>query len=85
MAQLKKETNRRVVGIQGYKGVCNGCNSPVEYIGEMRLVEIEETDKEYFVVPIDIFSCPYCFSTVITMSIYKSLDVAEEIKNEIRS
>lgn len=63
----------------GYGGVCHSCNSPIAYDGEMIVIEIENTEEYWRVVPIDCFYCPHCNEPVIVMKIYKSLDVTAEL------
>ena len=75
---LIRSTNRRFASTKDYKGICNRCSQPVEYSGELLLVEIEETDTAYCCVPIDTLSCPHCGVLVEVMAIFKSLDVTAE-------
>jgi hypothetical protein len=86
--KLNKLTSRKLIKIEGYMGVCNNCNSPVEYEGEFVVIEIEgnlNMDMVY-VVPIDKFECPYCFGIMSIMQLWKreSLEVSKEIEQAHR-
>ena len=42
--KIIKETNRIIGTVQEYKGVCDGCYMDLEYIGELIVIEVEETE-----------------------------------------
>ena len=78
--KLIKRTDRKVSSVRNYSGVCHQCNSPIEFEHEMIVVEIENTDDYWRVVPVDIFECPHCGEKIITMMVFKSLEVSKELK-----
>lgn len=74
-----KETERKVVNMVGYRGVCNGCNTPLEYEDSLIVIIIKEFPDKDVVVPIDTLSCPYCSLEIATLTVYKSLEVTSEM------
>ena len=77
--RLLKETSRKVLVIENYRGVCDGCQTPIEYNERLILIEIERTEDHGLYVPIDILACPYCCKTVGAINLY-NLEVTEEIR-----
>lgn len=77
--KIIKETERRVVNMGGYKGVCHNCNTPLEYDDLLTVIVIKEFPDRDIVVPIDTISCPYCAQDITSMTIYKSLEVTKEM------
>ena len=80
MTSLIRETFRRIVQTQGYRGVCDACGGEIEYLEPFLVIEIEDTDLAYYVVPIDLFKCPHCDVGVQLMRIWKSVDITDELK-----
>lgn len=78
--KLIKETERRVVAMTGYIGVCDGCGTPIEYEEPLVIIILEELEDRDVVVPADRLACPNCLKTFATMTIHKNLDVTEEIR-----
>lgn len=78
--EILKETERKVVGMSGYRGVCNGCNTPIEYLDSLIVIIVKEFPDKDIVVPIDRLVCPYCFLEIASMTIYKNLDISKEIE-----
>lgn len=78
--KIIKETDRKIVNMGGYMGVCHGCNTPLEYEDNLIVIIVKEFPDRKIVVPIDTLSCPYCSKDIATMTIYKSLEVTNEIK-----
>jgi hypothetical protein len=77
---IVKETSRKIVRTENYQGVCDGCGVNLEYKGELIAVIVEEGSVFDRLVPVDLLSCPSCYREIMTMKIYKSLDVSAEIR-----
>lgn len=77
-----KETNRRVVKMMGYQGVCDGCGTPITYDDELLVIEVPdmENDERVVVVPIDILVCPSCRHTIQAIRIWKNLEITSELE-----
>lgn len=78
--KLLKETNRRVVSMAHYRGVCHGCNSPIEYEEDLIVVLVFESEERDVVVPIDTLRCPYCSQEVASMTVYHNMDISQELR-----
>lgn len=78
---IKKESSRTAGRLQGYKGMCDGCQVDLEYFGELIVVEIENDNDKVLLVPIDILSCPNCSKTIQTITLLKNLEISEELKS----
>ena len=79
MTELTRRTNRRIVNLNGWSGVCHECNSPQTYGGEITVIVVEETQDTFHAIPIDALTCGHCGEFVKTMKVYKSLDVTKEL------
>ena len=77
--KLLKETNRRVVSMAHYRGVCDGCGSPFEYEEDLIVVLVFESPEKDIVAPIDDLRCPYCDAFVNRMTVYHNMDISQEL------
>lgn len=82
MNDLIRKTARTVKNARDYGGVCENCGGQVGRAGDMTVVEIDETDEYWLVVPIDLFACPHCGNDARSIRIWKSLDVTKEFVHE---
>lgn len=78
--ELNRKTERKLMKVWGYKGVCNNCATPVEFPDEFIVVVLEDKEDVFYVVPIDMFECPYCFQIFSIMQVWKNLDVSQELE-----
>lgn len=78
--ELIKQTFRRVIEIQGYRGTCWTCYGAIEWLEPLVVIEIADTELYFEVIPIDAMMCPYCHEPVRGMQIWKSIDITEELK-----
>ena len=77
--ELEKKTNRLVITLLGYSGVCHDCGSPQTYGGEITAIVLED-EKEYIrILPVNVFVCGHCGEVLRGMKIYKSLEVTKEM------
>jgi hypothetical protein len=75
-----KETSRTVVTLERYDGVCDGCGTPLSYVGQLILIEILNNDDVMVLVPIDRLVCPFCNKDIVTIKLWKNLEVSKELK-----
>lgn len=81
-SDLIRKTNRRIGKVQGYEGACVKCGARVTYSEEFMVIEIANNDDAIQVVPIDAFFCPYCDTHVHLMTLFKSLEVTDELRSK---
>jgi hypothetical protein len=77
--KIIKETSRKVGTIDGYTGWCNSCGTLVEYSERLIVIEIADDEEKVTLVPVDRLVCPECNKELITIYIYKNLEVTEEL------
>lgn len=78
--QIIKLTDRRVVGMTDYRGVCHKCNSPIEYDGNLIVIILSESEDRDILVPIDYLICPFCQEYIETFTVYHNMEVSKELK-----
>lgn len=70
-----KETDRKIGTLQEYHGACDGCQVDLEYIGELVVIEVENTDDVVSLCPKDTLVCPNCNHQIALLRLYKNLDI----------
>ncbi len=81
MNTLIKQADGKIVYLPtGYDGVCHSCNSPVSYQEKIVVKIIKETDAVVLFECLDDMVCPHCLKPIISILIYKSLEVSQELK-----
>lgn len=78
--KIIKETSFKVVGMYNYNGVCDACQTPIEYLDELIIIVVQESEKVDVVIPVDRLVCPNCLKEIRTMTIYKDMDITQELK-----
>ena len=79
--EIKKETSRKIIKLEGYRGVCDACQIDLEYLGELFFIEIVNDDDKVLLVPIDTLFCPNCSKTIGTVTLLKNLEISEELES----
>jgi dUTPase len=78
-----KETNREIGTLGGYNGICDGCQIDLEYKGDLVVIKVDENDEEVVLVSKDRIICPNCNKEIVTMKLYKNLEISREL-NKIK-
>lgn len=77
--KIVKETSRRVMALEEYHGVCDGCGVNLNYDEKLVFVEMEYSEERILLVPIDILSCPSCYKTIGTITLYPPMEISKEL------
>lgn len=79
--ELINKTNFKIGSIMGYTGICDGCQSPVEYTGELPVILLSQDSKKISVYALDYIECPNCQGKIQYFNIYTDLDVTQEFNS----
>lgn len=77
--KIIRETIRKVGKIDDYRGICDGCGTPVECDEELIVIEVADLEDRVILCPADRLVCPHCSRELVTINIYKNMDVSGEL------
>ena len=80
--KIIKETDRDVVRLVTYHGICDACATPLDYPDDLIVVIVHKGKDMDILVPVDILCCPSCFKTIETIKIYHNLEVSKELHGQ---
>jgi hypothetical protein len=74
-----KRTERKLVRIEKYSGICDGCGSPFVCDRDMVGIEVFKNELLAILFPVDELECLSCNNKIHFIKLWMNLDVTNEI------